>query len=38
LDNEKLNALIKEYYDSMNSNLGEDSLTEVPELNIQNFE
>jgi len=38
LDNEKLNALIKEYYDSMNSNLGEDSLAEVPELNIQSFE
>ncbi len=36
LDNEKLNDLIKDYYDSINLN-GEDS-TEIPELDIQNFE
>lgn len=36
LDNAKLNALIKEYYDSLNLN-GEES-TEIPELDIQNFE
>ena len=38
LDNEKLNALIKEYYDAINSNLGEESTQELPELNIQDFE
>ena len=46
IDNEKLNALIKEYYDTMYNNLNkelpdelsEDSLNEVPEFNIQNFE
>jgi hypothetical protein len=37
IDNEKLNALIKEYYNSLN-NLEEDDLTEIPEINIQNFE
>lgn len=38
LDNEKLNALIKEYYESMNKNLNEEYVEETPELNIQNFE
>ena len=38
LDNEKLNALIKEYYDSLYTNLDEEVSAEVPELNIQNFE
>ena len=38
LDNEKLNALIKEYYDSMYNNLDEEISEEAPELNIQNFE
>lgn len=38
LDNEKLNALVKEYYDSMNKNLNEEYEEEAPELNIQNFE
>ena len=45
LDNEKLNALVKEYYDKMYDNLNkelsdelsEDSF-EAPEFNIQNFE
>lgn len=40
IDNEKLNTLVKEYYDSMSSGLdlgsGEDM--EFPEINIQNFE
>lgn len=40
LDNEKLNALVNEYYDSMSSGLdlwsGEN--IESPEINIQNFE
>ena len=40
IDNAKLNALVKEYYDSMSSGLdlgsGED--VEFPEINIQNFE
>lgn len=38
LDNEKLNALVKEYYDSMNKNLDAEYVEEAPELNIQNFE
>lgn len=38
LDNEKLNALIKEYYDSLYTNLDEEVSAEVPEVNIQNFE
>ena len=38
LDNEKLNTLIKEYYDEMNSNLDEESIQTIPELDIQNFE
>jgi hypothetical protein len=38
LDNEKLNALIKEYYDAMNTNLDDEYLQEAPEINIQNFE
>ena len=38
LDNEKLNALIKEYYDSLNNSLWEESIQEIPELNIKNFE
>jgi len=38
LDNEKLNTLIKEYYDEMNANLDEESIQTIPELNIQNFE
>ena len=36
LDNEKLNALIKEYYDTMDTD--EEEPIEIPELNIQNFE
>ena len=40
IDNEKLNTLVKEYYDSMSSGLdlgsGEDM--KFPEINIQNFE
>lgn len=36
LDNEKLNALIKEYYETMDNN--EEEEIEMPELNIQNFE
>ena len=36
LDNEKLNTLIKEYYNSLN--LNEEEATEIPELDIQNFE
>ena len=38
LDNEKLNDLVKEYYDSINTGLDEEGLAEVPELNIQSFE
>lgn len=42
LDNEKLNELIREYYESMTTGLdlgsGEDAQIEVPEINIQNFE
>jgi len=38
LDNEKLNALIKNYYDSMNTNLDDEYAQEAPELNIQSFE
>ncbi len=38
LDNEKLNELIKEYYNTMNSNLSEELTWEIPEINIQNFE
>ena len=42
LDNEKLNALIKEYYSAMYSNLNEEMTggmtEEFPEINIQNFE
>lgn len=38
LDNEKLNALIKEYYDSLNTSTDEELSQEMPELNIQNFE
>lgn len=38
IDNEKLNALIKEYYNSINSGLDEDSIQEIPAINIQNFE
>jgi len=38
IDSEKLNALIKEYYDTINSGLNEDSIQEVPIINIQNFE
>jgi len=37
LDNKKLNELIKEYYDSINSSLGGEWI-EIPEINIQNFE
>ena len=36
LDNEKLNALLKEYYDTLDT--AEEEPTEIPELNIQNFE
>ena len=38
LDNEKLNALIKEYYDWINSSLESEEMPEIPELNIQDFE
>jgi len=40
IDNEKLNALIKEYYDSMSSglDLGSGENVDFPEINIQNFE
>ena len=40
IDNAKLNALVKEYYDSMSSglDLGSGEEAEIPELNIQNFE
>lgn len=40
IDNEKLNALIKEYYDSMSSglDLGSGENVNFPEINIQNFE
>ena len=38
LDNEKLNELIKEYYDTINSELSGESINEVPTLDIQNFE
>ena len=38
LDNEKLNTLIKEYYDSLYANLDEEVSVEVPEVNIQSFE
>ena len=35
MDNEKLNALIKEYYDTLDT---DEEPIEAPELNIQNFE
>lgn len=40
IDNEKLNTLVKEYYDSMSSglDLGSGENMEFPEINIQNFE
>ena len=38
LDNEKLNALIKEYYTSISSGNLDEETNEIPELNIQNFE
>ena len=38
LDNEKLNALIKEYYGTIYSGLDEELTEEIPGLNIQNFE
>lgn len=38
LDNEKLNELIKEYYNTMNGDLNEELSWNVPEMNIQNFE
>ena len=38
LDNEKLNALIKEYYDSLYANLEGGDAIKAPEINIQNFE
>lgn len=38
LDNEKLNALIKEYYDDINTNLDAEYAQEAPEINIQDFE
>ena len=38
LDNEKLNELIKEYYDTINSELSGESINEAPTLDIQNFE
>ena len=42
LDNEKLNELVREYYESMTTGLDlgsdEDAQIEVPEINIQNFE
>ncbi len=38
LDNEKLNALIKEYYDSLYASLEWEDPIEAPEINIQNFE
>lgn len=38
IDNEKLNALMKEYYDSINTDLDEESQQEMPEINIENFE
>jgi hypothetical protein len=33
-----LNALIKEYYNAMNTNLDEEYAQETPEINIQDFE
>lgn len=38
LDNEKLNELIKEYYNTTYSNLTEELTWEIPEINIQKFE
>lgn len=38
LDNEKLNELIKEYYNTMNNELSDELTWEIPEINIQNFE
>ena len=42
LDNEKLNELIRDYYESMTTGLdlgsGEDAQIAIPEINIQNFE
>ncbi len=38
LDNDKLNELIKEYYNTMNGDLNEELSWNVPEMNIQNFE
>lgn len=38
IDNEKLNALIKEYYDTINSGADEESIQEIPVINIQSFE
>lgn len=38
LDNEKLNELIKEYYNTMNNSLNEELTWEIPEINIKNFE
>lgn len=38
LDNEKLNALIKEYYTSISSGNSDEEIDDIPELNIQDFE
>lgn len=38
IDNEKLNALIKEYYDTINSGADDESIQEIPVINIQSFE
>ena len=38
LDNEKLQQLINDYYQSINASIDEEYAQETPELNIQNFE
>ena len=38
LNDEKLNELIKEYYSTINNELNEEDLWEIPEIHIQNFE
>ena len=38
LDNEKLNEIIKEYYNTVYSGLDEELFQEIPALDIQNFE
>lgn len=38
LDNDKLNELIKEYYETINKELDEEQVQEAPEIDIKNFE